>query len=154
MVLLVVLFVQAGFNAWQDFSTSRVMSSITGMLPSDVLVLRDANQMRLSASNIVVAALCTPILVSYGSHSRDSRFGRFSDIRVEIDRPASTFVLYIAPPPAVGYRWLQDSMPEDHPPFRPLIPVKNASATLRQYLHISAVAYRGGEWQKNLQWCR
>ncbi len=53
VVLLIVLFLQAGFNAWQDFSTSRVMSSIKGMLPSDVLVLRDGNQVNMSASELV-----------------------------------------------------------------------------------------------------
>ena len=52
IVLLVVLFLQAGFNAWQDFSTSRVMSSIKGMLPSDVLVLRDGNQVKMPASQL------------------------------------------------------------------------------------------------------
>ncbi|RPD63077.1 sodium-potassium ATPase [Lentinus tigrinus ALCF2SS1-6] len=53
VVLLIVLFLQAAFNAWQDFSTSRVMSSIKGMLPSDVLVLRDGNQSKLPASELV-----------------------------------------------------------------------------------------------------
>ncbi|KAI0735310.1 sodium-potassium ATPase [Earliella scabrosa] len=53
VVLLIVLLLQAGFNAWQDFSTSRVMSSIKGMLPSDVLVLRDGNQVKLPASELV-----------------------------------------------------------------------------------------------------
>ncbi len=53
VVLLIVLFLQAAFNAWQDFSTSRVMSSIKGMLPSDVLVLREGNQVSLPASELV-----------------------------------------------------------------------------------------------------
>lgn len=53
VVLLIVLVLQAAFNAWQDFSTSRVMSSIKGMLPSDVLVLRDGNQVKLPASELV-----------------------------------------------------------------------------------------------------
>ena len=53
VVLLIVLFLQAGFNVWQDFSTSRVMSSIKGMLPSDVLVLRDGNKVKLPAADLV-----------------------------------------------------------------------------------------------------
>ncbi|TBU35112.1 sodium-potassium ATPase [Dichomitus squalens] len=53
VVLLLVLFLQAAFNAWQDFSTSKVMSSIKGMLPSDVLVLRDGSRVKLSASELV-----------------------------------------------------------------------------------------------------
>lgn len=43
VVLLVVVLLQAAFNAWQDYTTGRVMSSISGMLPSDVLVCRDGN---------------------------------------------------------------------------------------------------------------
>ncbi|KAL6302232.1 sodium-potassium ATPase [Sparassis latifolia] len=57
VVLLIVLFVQAFFNAWQDFSTSKVMSSIKGMLPSDVLVLRDSIQMTLAAADLVTGDL-------------------------------------------------------------------------------------------------
>ena len=33
VVLLVVVVFQAAFNAWQDFSTSRVMDFIEGMRP-------------------------------------------------------------------------------------------------------------------------
>ena len=41
VVLLVVIAIQAVFNAWQDYSTGRVLASISGLLPSDVLVQRD-----------------------------------------------------------------------------------------------------------------
>ncbi|KDQ14226.1 hypothetical protein BOTBODRAFT_55652 [Botryobasidium botryosum FD-172 SS1] len=53
VVLLIVLLLQAFFNAWQDFSTSRVMSSISSLLPSDVLVLRDSTQTTLPAVSLV-----------------------------------------------------------------------------------------------------
>ncbi|KAI1791319.1 sodium-potassium ATPase [Ganoderma leucocontextum] len=53
VVLLIVLFFQGAFNAWQDFSTSRVMSSIKDMLPSDVVILRDGNKVKLPASELV-----------------------------------------------------------------------------------------------------
>ena len=33
IVLAAVFVIQAAFNAWQDFSSSRVMNSITSMLP-------------------------------------------------------------------------------------------------------------------------
>ncbi|KAF9524928.1 hypothetical protein CPB83DRAFT_897469 [Crepidotus variabilis] len=59
IVLLIVLLVQAVFNAWQDFSTSRVMSSIKGMLPSDVLVLRDSAQTKIPAKELVPGDLIT-----------------------------------------------------------------------------------------------
>ncbi|KDQ57331.1 hypothetical protein JAAARDRAFT_194477 [Jaapia argillacea MUCL 33604] len=57
VVLLIVLLVQAVFNAWQDFSTSRVMSSIKGMLPSDVLVIRDGIQAKVPAADLVTGDL-------------------------------------------------------------------------------------------------
>lgn len=41
VVLLIVVLLQAAFNAAQDFSTSRTMSSIKSVLPTDVHVLRD-----------------------------------------------------------------------------------------------------------------
>jgi hypothetical protein len=44
--------VQAGFNAWQDYSTGRVMASISGMLPSAVLVIRDGNTFELASLNL------------------------------------------------------------------------------------------------------
>ncbi|PIL33977.1 transporter [Ganoderma sinense ZZ0214-1] len=53
VVLLIVLFLQGAFNAWQDFSTSRVMSSIKDMLPSDVVILRDGNKVKLPAAELV-----------------------------------------------------------------------------------------------------
>ncbi|KAF8154699.1 sodium-potassium ATPase [Crassisporium funariophilum] len=59
VVLLLVLMIQAVFNAWQDFSTSRVMASIKGMLPSDVLVLRDCGQTNVAAKDLVPGDLVT-----------------------------------------------------------------------------------------------
>lgn len=53
MVLLIVVALQAAFNAWQDFSTSRVMASITGMLPTNISVRRDGQEKVVSASNLV-----------------------------------------------------------------------------------------------------
>jgi sodium/potassium-transporting ATPase subunit alpha len=52
-VLLVVLLLQAVFNAWQDFSTSRIVNSIKDMLPSDVMVLRDGQEVELAAVALV-----------------------------------------------------------------------------------------------------
>ncbi|KAF5859084.1 hypothetical protein ETB97_003326 [Aspergillus alliaceus] len=53
IVLLAVFFIQAGFNAWQDWSSSRVMASITAMLPESCLVQRDGSQLNVDAPNIV-----------------------------------------------------------------------------------------------------
>ncbi|KAF7436089.1 hypothetical protein PC9H_002915 [Pleurotus ostreatus] len=53
VVLLIVIAIQAAFNAWQGWSTSRVMTSITGMLPSDVLVTRDGQPFKILAAELV-----------------------------------------------------------------------------------------------------
>lgn len=53
IVLVAVFFIQAAFNAWQDWSSSRVMASITTMLPDNCLVLRDGTQVSLLATEIV-----------------------------------------------------------------------------------------------------
>jgi sodium/potassium-transporting ATPase subunit alpha len=53
IVLLAVFFIQAAFNAWQDWSSSRVMASITTMLPDSCLLLRDGAQVTVMASDIV-----------------------------------------------------------------------------------------------------
>ncbi|TDL17671.1 sodium-potassium ATPase [Rickenella mellea] len=63
VVLLIVVFFQALFNAWQDFSTSRVMKSIKGMLPSAVAVLRDGQQVTVPAIDLVTGDL---VLVGMG----------------------------------------------------------------------------------------
>ncbi|KAK9374316.1 uncharacterized protein V1513DRAFT_415702 [Lipomyces chichibuensis] len=53
IVLLAVFFLQAAFNAWQDFSSSRVMASITGMLPDECQILRDGIRTSTAAAEIV-----------------------------------------------------------------------------------------------------
>lgn len=53
IVLLAVFFIQAAFNAWQDWSSSRVMASISTMLPDSCIVLRDGAQVTIVASEIV-----------------------------------------------------------------------------------------------------
>ena len=53
VVLLIVLLLQAVFNAWQDFSTSRLLDSITGLLPAEVLVLRDGSSTRIPSAQLV-----------------------------------------------------------------------------------------------------
>lgn len=53
IVLLAVFFIQAAFNAWQDWSSSKVMASITNMMPEDCLLLRGGAQVTTAASGIV-----------------------------------------------------------------------------------------------------
>lgn len=53
IVLFAVFLIQAAFNAWQDFSSSRVMNSITGMLPEACNVLRDGSKQTIPAQDVV-----------------------------------------------------------------------------------------------------
>lgn len=53
IVLLAVFFIQAGFNAWQDWSSARVMASIMTMLPDDCLVVRDGKATTIPATELV-----------------------------------------------------------------------------------------------------
>ncbi|TXT12929.1 hypothetical protein VHUM_01330 [Vanrija humicola] len=53
VILLVVILLSTIFNAWQDWSTSRVMASITDLLPQDVVVLRNGVQEHVEAKNLV-----------------------------------------------------------------------------------------------------
>ncbi|WWC91684.1 uncharacterized protein L201_006630 [Kwoniella dendrophila CBS 6074] len=64
VVLLLVIAIQTVFNAWQDFSTGKVMASITGLLPSAVLVLRNSIQSQLPAKALVPGDI---IYVSLGN---------------------------------------------------------------------------------------
>ncbi|KAG0353273.1 hypothetical protein BG005_007417 [Podila minutissima] len=54
ILLIFVIFLQASFSAFQDFSTAKVMSSILDMIPADCLVCRDGQIIRIPASNLVV----------------------------------------------------------------------------------------------------
>ena len=53
IVLLVVFFFQAAFNAWQDWSSARVMASIGTMLPQNCVVVREGTQASISATDLV-----------------------------------------------------------------------------------------------------
>lgn len=53
IVLVAVFVIQAAFNAWQDWSSSRVMASITTMLPDNCVSLRGGVQASVVALDIV-----------------------------------------------------------------------------------------------------
>lgn len=54
IVLIAVFVIQAAFNAWQDWSSSRVMASITAMLPESCLSLRDGSRCEVVSTDIVL----------------------------------------------------------------------------------------------------
>ena len=53
VLLFLVIILQAVFNAWQDWTTSRVMKSITSMMPADSFVLRDGAQLHIDPQELV-----------------------------------------------------------------------------------------------------
>ncbi|KIY71864.1 calcium ATPase [Cylindrobasidium torrendii FP15055 ss-10] len=57
VVLLIVVAIQAVFNMWQDWSTGRVMASISAMLPIDVPVIRDGEILTIPPSELVMGDL-------------------------------------------------------------------------------------------------
>jgi sodium/potassium-transporting ATPase subunit alpha len=83
VVLLAVFFIQAAFNAWHDWSSSRVMASITNMLPENCTVLRDGMQMSVFAHDIVPGDVLIikagnklPADVRFVDVSSDAKFDR------------------------------------------------------------------------------
>ncbi|KAH6692711.1 calcium-transporting ATPase [Plectosphaerella plurivora] len=83
IVLLAVFFIQAAFNMWQDWSSSRVMASIKTMLPDHCLVVRDGRAVTLLAEQIVPGDILTikagnklPADVRFIAVSSDARFDR------------------------------------------------------------------------------
>lgn len=53
VVLLLVIVIQAVFNAWQDHVTSQVMASISNLVGAEALVLRDGTIITVAASELV-----------------------------------------------------------------------------------------------------
>lgn len=53
ILVLIVIFLQAGFSGFQDWSTARTMKSILDLLPSDALVMRDGDWKKLPSSDLV-----------------------------------------------------------------------------------------------------
>lgn len=83
IVLLAVFFIQAAFNAWQDWSSSRVMASITCMLPEHCLMIRDGRSETLLAPEVVPGDILAikagnklPADVRFVEISSDAKFDR------------------------------------------------------------------------------
>jgi sodium/potassium-transporting ATPase subunit alpha len=53
VLILLVIFLQAAFSAAQDWSTSRVMTSILDLIPSECVVLRDGQTIKIRAAELV-----------------------------------------------------------------------------------------------------
>ncbi|GME36769.1 ATPase P-type K/Mg/Cd/Cu/Zn/Na/Ca/Na/H-transporter [Neofusicoccum parvum] len=83
IVLAFVFFIQAFFNFYQDWTSSRVMSSIKTMLPEECLILRDGTKQHLQGADIVPGDILyikmgdkLPADVRFIEASSDARFDR------------------------------------------------------------------------------
>jgi sodium/potassium-transporting ATPase subunit alpha len=54
LVVIIVILLQAGFSAFQDWSTKRTMDSILDLLPAEAMVVRNGNAAKLPAADLVV----------------------------------------------------------------------------------------------------
>lgn len=83
IVLLAVFLIQAAFNMWQDWSSSRVMASIKTMLPESCLGIREGRQVELMAAELVPGDVLLvkagnklPADVRFTKVSSDAKFDR------------------------------------------------------------------------------
>ena len=87
IVLLAVFLIQAAFNVWQDWSSSRVMASIKTMLPEHCQVIRNRQEATLFAEQIVPGDI---LLVKAGNKlPADVRFIKVSS-DAKLDRSILT----------------------------------------------------------------
>lgn len=83
ILVIIVISLQAGFSAFQDWSTQRTMKSITDLLPSEALVVREGKLIKLPATELVTGDIVhlkignkVPADLRLLSHSGDIRFDR------------------------------------------------------------------------------
>jgi sodium/potassium-transporting ATPase subunit alpha len=83
VLILIVIFLQAGFSAFQDWSTAKTMDSILDLLPSDAQVRRDGQVRKLPSTELVAGDVVqlkigdkVPADLRIVEHSGDIRFDR------------------------------------------------------------------------------
>ncbi|KAJ5825244.1 hypothetical protein N7474_002382 [Penicillium riverlandense] len=64
ILVLIVIFLQASFSAFQDWSTARTMKGILDLVPTEALVVRSGETTRISATDVVVGDI---IKISVGN---------------------------------------------------------------------------------------
>jgi sodium/potassium-transporting ATPase subunit alpha len=83
ILVLIVIFLQASFSAFQDWSTKRTMKSILDLLPSDAFVLRGGSFTKVPSTDVVAGDIVrisignkVPADIRLLSSSGDIRFDR------------------------------------------------------------------------------
>lgn len=105
VLIPIVIFPQAGFSAFQDWSTQKTMKSITSLLPSETLIMRNGDVKRMTASELVEGDIVhlrtgskVPADLRLLSHSGDIRFdqgvltGESDEIEGAIDSTDPNFL--------------------------------------------------------------
>lgn len=64
ILLVFVIFIQAGFSAYQDYTSSKIMQSIESLLPKLATVIRDEKEKIVSVHDIVIGDL---VKLKYGN---------------------------------------------------------------------------------------
>ncbi|RDL39931.1 Uncharacterized protein BP5553_04271 [Venustampulla echinocandica] len=54
ILIMIVIFLQASFSAFQDWSTAKTMKSILNLLPTETLAVRDGQTVKVSSLDLVV----------------------------------------------------------------------------------------------------
>ncbi len=81
ILLVLVIFTQAGFSIYQDYSSSKIMGSIQSMLPKTATVMRDGKERSIPVSEIVKGDL---VKLKYGSKiPADLRFVEVHGIKMD-----------------------------------------------------------------------
>jgi sodium/potassium-transporting ATPase subunit alpha len=62
-MLILVIFIQAGFTAFQDWSSSKVMNSIRNMMPTETHVIRNGMEKKIHVEELVIGDL---VVLTYG----------------------------------------------------------------------------------------
>lgn len=83
VLVMIVIFLQASFGAFQDWSTAKTLNSILDMVPSDAVVLRDGNYSKVPTKDLVVGDIVrldigdkVPADLRLMETSGDARFDR------------------------------------------------------------------------------
>ena len=81
ILLIIVIFFQAIFSAFQDWSSSRVMNSIRNLMPNSAIVIRSGQEFKIPIDSVVVGDL---VCLSYGNKvPADTRIIESHDLKFD-----------------------------------------------------------------------
>jgi sodium/potassium-transporting ATPase subunit alpha len=81
VMLIIVILIQALFNAFQDWSSNKVMKSIKNLLPSKAVVVRGGVEQTIASEDIVIGDLV--VLISGNKVPADVRLISSNDLKFD-----------------------------------------------------------------------